>query len=285
MAMLACSMTAMVLIGCSGETEGQTVQAEDASASEEILEDESEEEVEAAEPDTDDVEETDDETSSEEEPEAGVGESVEETQNATESTQTEGSEAAVSAEAEEVSSTVESGAVAATVSASSFTPPYTYDEMYVVYLQGDIERYNQMMSEYEAAYESYYGADTSAAVSGQGSSESTETTVELSKDFVDYLNGKRSEAGLSELTWDSSMEETALERAQELVTDLSHSGMRNCTGEIIQSSTSSNVAAWYDAFYNSATHRSAMLSQYNGRAAAAVCRAGNMYYVVVMFGI
>ncbi len=284
MAMLACSLAATVLSGCSRESEGQTVQAEDASASEETLEDEKEEEDGAAEPETDDVEETEAETSLEEEPEAEEGESTEETQDATESAQTEGGEAAVSAEAE-VSSTIESGTAAATVSTSGFTPPYTYDEMYAVYLQGDIERYNQMMSEYEAAYESYYGADTSAAVSGQGSGGDTETTVELSKDFVDYLNGKRSEAGFSELTWDSSMEGTALERAQELVTDLSHSGMRNCTGEIIQSSTSSSVAVWYDAFYNSATHRSAMLSQYNGRAVAAVCRAENMYYVVVMFGI
>ncbi|MCC8139768.1 MAG: CAP domain-containing protein [Lachnospiraceae bacterium] len=284
MAMLACSMAATALIGCSGETEGQTVQAEDDFESEEILEDEGEKEEEAVEPDTDDVEEIDTEAYSEEEPKAGEGESAEETQDATKSVQTDDSEAAVSAEAE-VSSAVEPGTAAAAVSTSSFTPPYTYDEMYAVYLQGDIERYNQMMSEYEAAYESYYGADTSAAVSGQGSGGGTETTVELSRDFVDYLNGKRSEAGLSELIWDSSMEETALERAQELVTDLSHSGMRNCTGEIIQSSTSSSVAVWYDAFYNSATHRSAMLSQYNGRAAAAVCRAGNMYYVVVMFGI
>ena len=100
---------------------------------------------------------------------------------------------------------------------------------------------------------------------------------------MDYLNQKRAEAGLSALAWDDSMAATACERAEEIVSDFSHSGMRNCSEEICHKNTSGSVSSWYSGFYNSSGHRLAMMTEANTQTAAAVCKAGNMYYVVVLF--
>ena len=79
------------------------------------------------------------------------------------------------------------------------------------------------------------------------------------------------------------MASTATERASEIVDNFSHSGKRNCTSEIILYRNSGSASDWYDQFYNSSAHRASMLSEAWGSAAAAYCKSGSTYYVVVMF--
>ena len=97
------------------------------------------------------------------------------------------------------------------------------------------------------------------------------------------MNQKRAEAGLPELSWSDSLASTACERAEEIVSDFSHNGSRNCSLEICHSDPSGSVSSWYSGFYNSSGHRLAMMTEANTQTAAAVCKAGNMYYVVVLF--
>lgn len=81
------------------------------------------------------------------------------------------------------------------------------------------------------------------------------------------------------------MSYTALKRAEEIVADFSHNGVRNCAGENLAMVNSSNIADWYDTFYSSEVHRLNMLDTTYRSAAAAVCQLGNTNYVVVLFGI
>lgn len=123
----------------------------------------------------------------------------------------------------------------------------------------------------------------SGSSSGGSSSSSSERSVSTSADFVNYLNQKRAEEGLGELSWSDGMASTATERASEIVDNFSHSGKRNCTSEIILYRNSGSASDWYDQFYNSSAHRASMLSEAWGSAAAAYCKSGSTYYVVVMF--
>jgi len=107
----------------------------------------------------------------------------------------------------------------------------------------------------------------------------------ISMDFVDYMNARRLEQGLPAYTWSDVMSDTALERAEEIVADFSHNGVRNCAGENLAMVNSSNIADWYDTFYSSEVHRLNMLDATYHSAAAAVCQLGNTNYVVVLFGI
>ena len=119
------------------------------------------------------------------------------------------------------------------------------------------------------------GSGSGSGSSSGGSSSST------SADFVNYLNQKRAEEGLGELSWSDSMASTATERASEIVDNFSHDGVRNCSAENVLQSKSSNPADWYNQFYNSAGHRRSMLGGYSS-AAAAYCKVGGTYYVVLM---
>ena len=123
----------------------------------------------------------------------------------------------------------------------------------------------------------------SSSSGGSSSSSSSERSVSTSADFVNYLNQKRAEAGLGELSWSDSMASTATERASELVDDFSHASARNCDSEIALYCGSGSTSAWYDQFYNSKAHRIDMLSELYSSAAAAYCKVGNRYYVVVLF--
>ncbi|MDO4262076.1 MAG: SH3 domain-containing protein [Eubacteriales bacterium] len=127
------------------------------------------------------------------------------------------------------------------------------------------------------------GGSGSGGSSSSGAATTTEKSTSLSTAFVDYLNSERAAAGLSELNWSDSMASTALERAEEIVDDFSHSGARNCSGEDITKTSDGSVSHWYENFYNSPTHRVDMLGNYNN-VAAAYCQVGNTYYVVVLFG-
>ena len=125
------------------------------------------------------------------------------------------------------------------------------------------------------------GSGSGSSSGGSSSSSSSERSVSTSADFVNYLNQKRAEEGLGELSWSDSMASTATERASEIVDNFSHDGVRNCSAENVLQSKSSNPADWYNQFYNSAGHRRSMLGGYSS-AAAAYCKVGGTYYVVLM---
>lgn len=154
--------------------------------------------------------------------------------------------------------------------------------------RGDIQGALDIMAEYDgqgpSSMPSGGDSNSGSSSSNNSGSSSTERSVATSADFVNYLNQKRAEAGLSELSWSDSMASTATERASEIVDNFSHSGMRNCSSEIILQSNSGDVSSWYNQFYNSPGHKAAMMGNCE-TAAAAYCKVGGNYYLVVMFDL
>ena len=154
---------------------------------------------------------------------------------------------------------------------------------------GDIDRAAQIMQEIDGisvggGISGGGSSSGSSSSGGSSSSSSSERSVSTSADFVNYLNQKRAEAGLGELSWSDSLANLATERASEIADDFSHNGMRNCDSEIILQSGSSNSSTWYNLFYNSPGHRSAMLGGYSS-VGAAYCKVGGTYYLVVVFEV
>ena len=154
---------------------------------------------------------------------------------------------------------------------------------------GDIDRAAQIMQEIDGisvggGISGGGSSSGSSSSGGSSSSSSSERSVSTSADFVNYLNQKRAEEGLGELSWSDSMASTATERASEIVDNFSHSGMRNCSSEIILQSNSGDVSSWFNQFYNSPGHKAAMMGGCE-TAAAAYCKVGNKYYVIVMFDL
>lgn len=184
-------------------------------------------------------------------------------------------------EAKAVASTGTSGGGSSAAASSGggggsiVTGPYTSAQIDEAMAAGDMDRAWAM-----------YNANI-AALTGEvpDNSSPTEKSTSTSKEFVDYLNQKRTEAGLSTLAWDDSLAATACERAEEIVSDFSHNKARNCTGENILKSPSSDVSSWFTAFYNSPGHRINMMSDVDEKAAAAVCKYGNTYYLVLLLDI
>lgn len=163
------------------------------------------------------------------------------------------------------------------------------DEFYAVYSEtemdealnnGDMQTFFEMLNANAAASI----LDGTENPSGQTESAVTQKTVSLSTEFVNYLNMKRADQGLEVLSWSDSMGETALKRAEEIVSDFSHNGSRNCSAENIAKTSNASVAEWYDSFYNSTIHRYAMLNKSYKTTAVAVCQVGNTHYIVVLFG-
>ena len=155
---------------------------------------------------------------------------------------------------------------------------------------GDIDRAAQIMQEIDGisvggGISGGGSSSGSSSSGGSSSSSSSERSVSTSADFVNYLNQKRAEAGLGELSWSDSMASTATERASEIVDNFSHSGMRNCNAEISLQSGSGSASSWYNQFYNSSGHRANMMDDLWGSAAAAYCKVGGNYYLVVMFDL
>lgn len=174
---------------------------------------------------------------------------------------------------------------------------YSSAQLDEAYASGDMALYNQMLTANIDAADAKYGthwgsasAEAPAASGGSSSggssagSSSTEKSTSTSTAFADYLNNKRAEAGLGTLDWSDSMASTAMERAEEIVDNFTHSNMRNCVGENIYKTTSSDVASWYQAFYDSYGHRVSMMSDNINKVAVGVCHSGNYYYVAVLFG-
>jgi uncharacterized protein YkwD len=175
---------------------------------------------------------------------------------------------------------------------------YSSEAMDAAYAEGDMATYNAMLQANVDAYDAKFGttwgsASAQAPTSGGGSnsgsgsssggSSSSEKSTYTSREFADYLNQKREEEGLNTLSWSDSLASTALERAEEIVDDYSHNGMRNCGGENLYKTTSSSVEEWFNAFYNSSGHRINMMSENKRSVGAAVCHSGSYYYVVVLF--
>lgn len=190
------------------------------------------------------------------------------------------------------SGSTSSGSSATVASAGSSTPASSggrdYKAEYDAALAaGNIDLAMQIMAESagrtkEEAFGSTSGGSGNSSESGS-SSASVEKSVASASGFVDYLNQQREAEGLGTLSWDSSMESTAQERASEIVDDFSHNGVRNCNGEILGKLNSSSVSSWYDGFYSSSSHRAIMLGSGWNKVAAAYCKVGSTYYVVALF--
>ena len=178
------------------------------------------------------------------------------------------------------SAAASSGGGGGAASGSEFYVVYSEAEMDAALNAGDLNTYMEMQRKNLAA-----ASGGSSSSSSNSSSASTEKSTSTSREFVDYLNQKRAEAGLSTLAWDDSLAATACERAEEIVSDFSHNKARNCTGENILKSPSSDVSSWFTAFYNSPGHRINMMSDVDEKAAAAVCKYGNTYYLVLLLDI
>lgn len=161
-----------------------------------------------------------------------------------------------------------------------FYAVYSEAEMDAALNSGDMQTFFNMLN----ANASVSMPDGGGNSSGQAASAVSEKSISLSTEFVDYMNTKRAEQGLDALSWSDSMGATAMERAEEIVSNFSHDGSRNCSAENIAKTSNGSVSGWYESFYNSTVHRYAMLDKAYKSAAAAVCQVGNTYYVAVLFG-
>ncbi|MCD8148459.1 MAG: SH3 domain-containing protein [Clostridiales bacterium] len=122
---------------------------------------------------------------------------------------------------------------------------------------------------------------SSSSTSGSSTSTAIKSTT-TSTELFNLVNAQRESEGVVALTWDDSLEQIALQRAEELVEDFSHSQMQ--TIENIHKTTSGNASDWFTAFYNSNGHRITMMSSTYAKTATAVCQYGNWYYVIQVFG-
>lgn len=122
-------------------------------------------------------------------------------------------------------------------------------------------------------------ADSTASQATQGTvgaapvaaqTSSTQGEAQLVPGFLDILNAKRAEAGLSAVSSDASLDATALAGARELETNYSHQvaggGYDNVN---IGSNAPLDAQTIFDAWYNSEGHRAQMMDQYLVSASAA----------------
>ena len=195
-------------------------------------------------------------------------------------------------EAKAVASTGTSGG-GSSAAASSGGGAASGSEFYVVYSEaemdaalnaGDLNTYMEMQRKNLAAASGGSSSSSSGSSSSSSSSStSTEKSTSTSREFVDYMNQKRAEAGVDALQWSDSLAATAKARAEELISDYSHNGARDCGAENIYSSSSASVSYVYGVFEGSTGHRNNMLSDAFTKAAAAYCQSGGKYYWVVLF--
>lgn len=135
--------------------------------------------------------------------------------------------------------------------------------------------------------ESQFGSGASDGLVASTSSDAGATEVKKEAiacpEFVDAINAGRAEKELDALAWDDSLAALAKERAEEITSDFSHNGARNCGGEIIGKITNGDVQTWYEGFYNSPKHRITMMSKGNTIVGAAYCYYKGYYYIVGVF--
>ena len=135
--------------------------------------------------------------------------------------------------------------------------------------------------------ESQFGSGSSDGLVASASSDAVATEVKKEAiacpEFVDAINAGRAEKELDVLVWDDSLAALAKERAEEITSDFSHNGVRNCGGEIIGKITNGDVQTWYEGFYNSPKHRITMMSKGYTIVGAAYCYYKGYYYIVGVF--
>lgn len=135
--------------------------------------------------------------------------------------------------------------------------------------------------------ESQFGPGSSGGLVASTSSDAGATEVKKEAiacpEFVDAINAGRAEKELDALAWDDSLAALAKERAEEITSDFSHNGARNCGGEIIGKITNGDVQTWYEGFYNSPKHRITMMSKGYTIVGAAYCYYKGYYYIVGVF--
>lgn len=135
--------------------------------------------------------------------------------------------------------------------------------------------------------ESQFGEGSSDGLIASASSDAGATEVKKEviacPEFVDTINAGRAEKELDALAWDDSLAALAKERAEEITSDFSHNGARNCGGEIIGKITNGDVQTWYEGFYNSPKHRITMMSKGYTIVGAAYCCYKGYYYIVGVF--
>lgn len=135
--------------------------------------------------------------------------------------------------------------------------------------------------------ESQFGEGSSVGLVASTSSDAGATEVKKEAiacpEFVDAINAGRAEKELDALAWDDSLAALAKERAEEITSDFSHNGARNCGGEIIGKITNGDVQTWYEGFYNSPKHRITMMSKGYTIVGAAYCYYKGYYYIVGVF--
>ena len=135
--------------------------------------------------------------------------------------------------------------------------------------------------------ESQFGSGASDGLVASASSDTGATEVKKEAiacpEFVDAINTGRVEKELDALVWDASLAALAKERAEEITSDFSHNGARNCGGEIIGKITNGDVQTWYEGFYNSPKHKITMMSKGNTIVGAAYCYYKGYYYIVGVF--
>lgn len=157
-------------------------------------------------------------------------------------------------------------------------------------LQGALNALISMVYSEEQAkimIESQFGEGSSDGLVANVSSDAGATEVKKEAiacpEFVDAINAGRAEKELDALAWDDSLAALAKERAEEITSDFSHNGVRNCGGEIIGKITNGDVQTWYEGFYNSPKHRITMMSKGYTIVGAAYCYYKGYYYIVGVF--
>lgn len=113
-----------------------------------------------------------------------------------------------------------------------------------------------------------------------GNTDASTTTSEavVSSEFIALLNAKRAEAGLSPVSMDSGLDNTALAGARELQTNMSHQvaggGYDRCN---IGYMSDVSVQGMFDGWWNSEGHRAQMMDPYLTHASAAYCNGYIIY--------
>lgn len=111
-----------------------------------------------------------------------------------------------------------------------------------------------------------------------------EQSATASTDFIDYLNQKRAEAGLSSIAWDGDIAGEAERRAAELINDMSHNGCPDDCAEIIATANpDTSIASVYSQWYSSSGHRAIMMDNRYDKGAYASAVHDGTRYVVALF--
>lgn len=121
----------------------------------------------------------------------------------------------------------------------------------------------------------------SANTPAKNASVSNGYRQDLAQQMLDFVNSARAEEGLNALSWDSSLEELAMSRAQQIVVDFSHDSLPDWAGEnIFKGGIDNAVARAHGWWMNSEGHRANILyGSYTRIGIACYCYEGKFYWV------